>query len=95
MPNGTIINSGKYNLRKLTRPQVQKVIISENVFNGFMCGNKVNSYHIADGWCLGHAVELTSIDDLNEQIEKMTTSLLVYTPELGSYPHYYQIMAKI
>lgn len=92
--NSGSVKSGKYHLRKMTKTQVKMRIRDKGVFHGFMCGNKANPFHIADGWYLGMKVDITNIQELEDHVDSLTTSLNVYTPELGRYPHYYLIVSE-
>lgn len=89
------IKSGKYELQKRTKTQVRNIIRDEGEFNGFICGNKVNPWHIADGWRLGVHINPKTIDQFENSVEKFETGLRVYTPELGEYAHYYRIVNTI
>lgn len=88
----TIVNSGEYALLKLTKPQVKNIIKRDGLFHGFMCGNNVNPFHIVEGWRLGSEFKVKSIDAFENQIKQLELGLTVYTPELGTYSHYYQII---
>lgn len=92
MNNKLRIQSGEKLLEKLTKTQVHKHIKETGSFKGYMCGNKVNPAHIADGWHLGFYVECDNIESFNQEFEKFDLGLHVYTPELGTYPHYYRIV---
>lgn len=89
---GMLVTSGKYRLQKRTRSQVRAIIRKEGKFDGFMCGNKVNPTHIADGWHLGYRLTVNNLDDFENNVEKFETGLRVYTPELGAYAHFYRII---
>lgn len=88
------VKSGNYQLQKMTKTQVRVAIKGGAPFHGFLCGNRVNPYHIADGWCLGMRIDPKDIDDFEQQVSDFETSLTVYTPELGQYPHFYQILEE-
>lgn len=90
----SVVRSGKYVLEKKTKTQVRKIINEKGVFKGFICGNKVNPFHLADGWGLGAHIVFENVDEFNEYVERFETGLNVYTPELGTYPHYYQIIEE-
>lgn len=79
-------------LVKQTKAQVEATIRKGKHFKGYLCGNKVNPYHINNGWHLGYYIEVDSIDAFRKEVERFETSLWVYTPELGRYPHYYEIV---
>lgn len=86
------ITSGTHKLRKMTKTQVRKTIQNEGEFHGFICGNKVNPAHIAEGWHLGSPLDMNDLDEFEKYVDGFATGLVVYTPELGTYPHYYQII---
>lgn len=90
--NLTIVNSGKYKLQKRTKAQVKKIIREEGKFDGFMCGNRVNPSHIADGWHLGVKIDPKTVDQFEDNVKELETGLNIYTPELGQYAHYYQVL---
>lgn len=86
------IISGKYQLRKMTKTQVKKIIQNNNKFHGFICGNKVNPVHIAEGWHLGAEIDMNDTDEFEKYVKSFETGLVIYTPGLGQYAHYYQIV---
>lgn len=90
--NDIIVQSGEHTLQKHTKPQVKKIIETEGQFKGYLCGNRVNPHHISDGWGLGYYIELDSVEKLESARESFETGLQVYTPDLGSYAHYYRII---
>jgi len=90
MPNSIIVTSGTHQLRKLTKTQVCAVIRNTGSFDGYMCGNYVNPFHIAAGWHLGCAVAFTNTDEFEKFVEEFNTGLHVYSTELGRYAHYYE-----
>lgn len=94
MKTQSLVRSGKYLLEKKTKTQVRKIIREEGIFKGFMCGNKVNPYHLADGWGLGTHVVFEDVNEFNKYVENFELGINVYTPELGTYPHYYQIIEE-
>jgi len=86
------VQSGKHRLRKMTKTQVRNSIRDEGRFNGFICGNRVHPAHIADGWHLGMRLDVDDIEQFETKVDSFETGLTVYQPELGQYPHYYQII---
>lgn len=86
------IKSGKVRLRKMTKTQVRVEIRDHGWFHGFICGNRVNPAHIADGWHLGMRIDLNDVKLFDTQAADFETNLAVHAPELGQYPHFYQII---
>lgn len=86
------VKSGKHRLRKMTKTQVKVAIRDTGWFHGYLCGNRVNPSHIADGWNLGLKVDTNDIKQFETMADDFKTNLSVYTPDLGEYPHYYQII---
>lgn len=90
--NNIEVNSGGYRLRKMTKTQVKVAIQDDGYFNGFLCGNRINPKHIASGWHLGSKIEVDNVEDFETRADEFKTGLTVYTPQLGDYPHYYQVI---
>lgn len=86
------IKSGEFKLRKMTKTQVRIAIRDTGWFHGFMCGNRVNTSHIAGGWHLGVRIDVNDREQFDVQANDFKSSLVVHTPELGLYPHFYQII---
>lgn len=86
------VKSGKHRLRKMTKTQVRVEIRDRGWFHGYICGNRVNPAHIADGWHLGMRIDVNDIKQFDTQADDFGTSMAVHTPELGQYPHFYQII---
>lgn len=86
------IKSGNVRLRKMTKTQVRVEIRDHGWFHGFICGNRVNPAHIAGGWHLGMRIDANDVKLFDTQASDFETSLTVHTPELGQYPHFYQII---
>jgi hypothetical protein len=86
------IKSGNVRLRKMTKTQARVAIRDHGRFHGFICGNRVNPAHIADGWHLGMRIDANDVKLFDTQAADFETSLVIYTPELGQYPHFYQII---
>lgn len=86
------VKSGKYRLRKMTKTQVRVEIRDHGWFHGFICGNRVKSAHIADGWHLGTRIDVNDVQLFDTQAADFKTNLVVHTPEFGQYPHFYQII---
>jgi len=90
--NNHIVESGRYRLHKCTKPQAIKIIKETGQFKGYLAGNRVNPFHIADGWGLGYAIDVSNIHEFEMECERFINGLNIYTPELGSYAHYYRII---
>lgn len=87
-----IQKSGDVTLKKFTKTQVRKEIKQNGNFHGYLCGNRVAPSHVADGWHLGVGINCDTIKEFETAVTQFEQSLNVYTPELGSYAHYYQIV---
>lgn len=73
-------------LAKVTKTQVKAAIRLKGVWSGYLVGNKVNTYHINNGWHLGHYTTITSL----EQLEKVCNAMMFYMePELGNRVAFY------
>lgn len=79
----------------MTKTQVRNSIWDTGSFHGYICGNRVHPKHIADSWHLGMRIDVNDIQQFETQVSDFETSLTVYQPELGRYPHYYQIIDEI
>lgn len=77
-------------MKKLTRTQVKAILKKEGSWRGYLAGNKVNPFHINDGWHLGQEVVFHSLDEMEKEAEAMLLSLCVYTPELGNRVAFYE-----
>lgn len=86
------VKSGACRLRKMTKTQVRKSIRDTGWFHGYICGNRVNPAHIAEGWRLGMRIDMNDIQQFEKQVRDFETSLNMYFPEQGQHPHYYQII---
>lgn len=86
------VKSGNFRLRKMTKTQVRNTIRDEGGFYGYICGNRVNPAHIADGWYLGMNIDVHDIEQFETQVNNFEMGLTVHQPELGQYPHYYQVI---
>ena len=84
--NDVVITSGARTLQKCTRSQVKKIIRETGRFEGYMCGNKANPHHVADGWRLGYHFEVDSEDAFERTRDNFERGLYAHIPELGSYP---------
>ena len=87
-----IIHSGDKVLQKYTKTQVSKSIREIGNFHGILVGNKVNHYHICDGWALGYEIDVTTIEEFNKKVKAFERGLSMAGDELGTYPHYYEII---
>lgn len=84
---------------KRIAPQGYKAVtkpLAESMYNsGYpvtMCGNNVNSYHVFNGWYLGHTIQRCSLSTEfpSEGFETNLKSFLFYLEsELGYYVVYY------
>lgn len=89
------ITSGNITFQKLTKTGVKKIIKETGTFKGFCCGNNTNPAHLIDMWSLGIPLTVDSVEEFDVRVNKITTDLRNYTPELGSYLHYYQNVEDI
>ena len=80
----------KRQLKKMTKREVKKQIRETGAFTGYLCGNKVNPFHVNDGWHLGMHVTETSVESLDDTIERFETGLRLHTPQIGTYCHFYK-----
>lgn len=75
-------------LNKISKNQVKAAIRKKGKWAGYLAGNKVNEYHINNGWALGVWVEVASI----EELENTLSNFLCYmSPELGTRAAYFSI----
>lgn len=66
---------------KVSKSQVKKLFDAGKVFNGFLVGNKVNSFHFFNGWHLACQVKATNLNEFNQTFNSFNFYL---EPELGS-----------
>ncbi|MGX1195792.1 hypothetical protein [Metabacillus sp. SLBN-84] len=88
----TEIRSGALSFRKLTKTQVRSVIRNSGWFHGYLCGNRVNPSHLADGWNLGMKIDTNDLKQFETMVDDFQTNLSINTPDLGQYPHFYEIV---
>lgn len=87
-----LVKSGKHTLQKLTKTQARNEIKKNGSFTGFLCGNRVNPSHIADGWYLGIETTCTTLPAFEQAVDQLELGLRMQGPELGTYAHYYKIV---
>ena len=77
MKVGEICNGFK----KVNIIKVKKDIQQQSIWKGYLVGNKVNCWHINQGWHLGVYQEITTV----EQLKKTCSNFLYYLDsELGN-----------
>ena len=48
-------------MQKVNKHTVLKAARDKGCWSGYIAGNKVNEYHISDGWNLGYDVEIKAV----------------------------------
>ncbi len=71
---------------KISHAQVIKYLQLGNKFEGFLVGNKVNSFHFFGGWYLACRVTSDNLDEFNKSFNSFNFYL---EPELGNRPAIY------
>lgn len=94
MKKPEIIRHSKYTLRKLSKPNAKHAIRDNGFFRGFITGNFVNPLDLIADETLGLKVNVTTLQEFERKFDAMQDDLELYTPWLGKYPSYYQIIAE-
>ena len=86
-------------MQKVNKHTVLKAARDKGHWIGYIAGNKVNDYHIAGGWNLGHDVEIKAVQiegawvytvNSDQTLEQFINAFLYYLPrELGTRVAYW------
>lgn len=87
-----LVKSGSHTLQKLTKTQARNEIKNQGSFQGYLCGNRVNPAHIADGWHLGIETTCTTLEAFDQAVAQLERGLGIQGTELGTYAHYYKLV---
>lgn len=66
---------------KISKAQAIKFIEASGKFEGFIVGNKVNTFHFFEGWHLAARFEATNAQEFNEHLNSF---LFYLNAELGN-----------